>query len=421
MVENDHYYFVSYSSQNSVATEWAFPLARLKQFFDQCDANRVLVYLDFCHSGGVIPRDASETSVDAREIFQRDITISGGTGKMIYAACTEKQSAYEDTAEQHGFFTKAVAEGLAGAAVNTHGEVTSNSLHDFVSSKLDALNLSQQPMQFGHMAGRLILRQHSDRFSAPTNIQQPHNFLGNHPLEIDDSGNLCMLGDYFLEAAELTKSNDIVILTNDSIESIASAEIENLRGLAGRQIPIKFSHQNKCFHVYLLDITTNYRDNTESCSIKLKELPWQHNARSETAYSENGRTFTPLDIAVIGARKVLLNEDLGHEQHEPGKGHVNSYMPISALLGANYDEYRDSCSLETLRERFELDQSMWLKAARLQSIYSLRNLGLADQISSLKFVKTDDSKVHVTFKGKRPKYFQNIDPESISVIGDYIL
>jgi len=363
----------------------------------------------------------SESSVDAREIFRRDIAISGGTGKMIYAACTETQYAYEDTARQHGFFTKAVADGLAGAAANTHGEITTNSLHDFVSSELEALNLQQQPMQFGHMAGRLILRHHSDRSSTPTTIQQANQFLGNPLLEIDDSGNLCMVDDYFFEVTELTKSNDIVILTINSTDSIASAEIESLRQLSGRQIPIKFGHQNKCFHAYVLDVTTNYQDNTESCTIKLNELPWQHNARSETTYSENGRTFSPLDIAVIGARKVFLNEEMGHEQHEPGKGHFKSYMPVSALLGVNYDEYRNICSLATLRERFASDQSMWLKAALLQSIYSLRKLGVADQISSLKFVKTDDSKVHVTFQGKRPKYFQNVDPENISVVGEYIL
>jgi len=307
MVENDHYYFVPFSTQLGAAEDWAVPLPKLKHLFDQCVANRVLVYLDFCHSGGVIPRDGSGSSTDAREAFRRDITISGGTGKMLYAACTEKQYAYEDTNDQYGYFTKAVANGLAGAAVNVNGEVTTNSLYDFVSSELEALNLPQQPMQFGQMAGRLVLRLYSDRSTLGTNSQNFNQSTEGGQLVIDSSGNLCMVGEIFYDTTEVTQSNDEITLLIESIDSTTTADVEYLRNLAGSHVPIKFGYQNKCIHVHVLDITTSDRDNIKSCSIKLKELPWQHSARSETTYSENGRTFTPLDIAVIATKKIKVS------------------------------------------------------------------------------------------------------------------
>lgn len=419
MVENDHYYFVPFGSPHGATKDWALPLPLLKQLFDQCSASRVLVYLDFCHSGGVIPRDVTESTVDARAVFQRDITISGGTGRMLYAACTEKQSAYEDVTNQYGFFTRAVADGLSGSAANANGEVTTNSLYDFVSSELEALSLPQQPMQFGQMTGRMVLRLHTNRSSTQSYPQTIHQPVVCEQIEIQNTGNICMVGDDFVSVSEVNQSNDVISLLIESIDSVTGALIEKLRGLAGRQETLKFGHQNKSFPVYVLDVTTNHSDTADSCSIKLKQLAWQNSARSETTYSVNGRTFSPLDIAVIAAKKILLDEDFEQDQHEPGRGRSSSYMPISALLGANFDDYSNCRPLEMLRDKFASDHSMWMKAARLQSIYSLKKMGVAEQIIDLKYVKLNANTIHVTFEGMRPRFYQNVEPENIKVNGNY--
>lgn len=421
MVDNNRYYFVPFGPRLGLSDDWALPLPVLKEFFDECTARRVLVYLDFCHSGGVIPRDVDGSNIDARDVFQREITISGGIGKMLYAACTENQSAYEDVASQYGYFTRAIANGLRGSAVNANGEVTTNSLYDFVSSELDALSLPQQPMQFGQMTGRMVLRFDAARSTTPSIPQGFHQSADSNQVEIGNSGTICMVGDYFFSAAEVNQSNDEIELIVESIDPATASLIDNLRALAGRQVAIKYGHQDRCFQVYVMGVSTSYSDNVQTCSIKLKELAWRNTARSETAYSENGRTYSPLDIAVIAARKILLNEDLEQEHHEPGKGSSFSYMPISALIGVDFDDYCNSCSLQILRERFESDHSMWLKAARLLSIYSMKEMGIADQITSLKFVKLNANTIRVTFEGKRPRYFQNVEPESITVNGDFIV
>jgi hypothetical protein len=68
-------------------------------------------------------------------------------------ACTADQGAYED--KPHGYFTRYLIEGLNGAASNSQGEVTANSLHDYIDSKMGSIR--QRPMFFGNQTGRIVL------------------------------------------------------------------------------------------------------------------------------------------------------------------------------------------------------------------------------------------------------------------------
>ena len=58
-----------------------------------------------------------------------------GQGKLIIAASTPSQKAYESAAIGHGLFTEALLKGLKGEAAN-NGEVTINSLYDYID-KMD--------------------------------------------------------------------------------------------------------------------------------------------------------------------------------------------------------------------------------------------------------------------------------------------
>ncbi|WP_165248058.1 caspase family protein [Paludisphaera soli] len=150
-VVGGQYYFVAHDTTvKDIATN-GVPLMQIKAAFDASPSQRAFLWLDFCHSGGIIPRDLSGGQ-DDREVISRTLEVAQGQGKLIVAACTPTQYSYEQGA--HGLFTDALLKGLKGEAANK-GEVTINSLYDYIDRKMGSDR--QRPMMFGQMTGRVLL------------------------------------------------------------------------------------------------------------------------------------------------------------------------------------------------------------------------------------------------------------------------
>ena len=151
------YYFIAHDTTAQGIAINGVPLKRLKAAFDSSPSQRAFLWLDFCHSGGIIPRDF-RTEPDDREVISRALEVVQGQGKLIVATCTPSQSAWESTAVGHGLFTDALLRGLKGEAANK-GEVTVNSLYDYIDRQMGGER--QRPMMFGQMTGRVVLMHHA--------------------------------------------------------------------------------------------------------------------------------------------------------------------------------------------------------------------------------------------------------------------
>src|SRR4051794_30303777 len=96
--------------------ETGVPLSQIKNLFDASRSRRVFLWLDFCHSGGILVRGRKAAMPDDRFIIKRTIEVVQGQGKVIVAACSPTQSAYENARLGHGLFTEALLRGLRGDA-----------------------------------------------------------------------------------------------------------------------------------------------------------------------------------------------------------------------------------------------------------------------------------------------------------------
>ncbi len=152
-VVGDEYFFVAQDSRPDQLATTGVPLKRLKELFDGSPSQRAFLWLDFCHSGGILARDLGGQP-DDREVIERTLKVSQGQGKLILAACTSSQLSYESAALGHGLFTDALLRGLKGEAAKD-GEVTINSLFDFIDRQMGSDR--QRPMMFGQMTGRVVL------------------------------------------------------------------------------------------------------------------------------------------------------------------------------------------------------------------------------------------------------------------------
>ena len=154
-VVEGEYYFVAHNTNAQDIPSSGVPLKRIKEAFDASPSQRAFLWLDFCHSGGIIPRDL-EAEPDDLEVISRALEVVQGQGKLIIAASTPEQKAYELGA--HGLFTDALLRGLKGEAANK-GEVTVNSLYDYIDRQMGSER--QRPMMFGQMTGRVVLMHHA--------------------------------------------------------------------------------------------------------------------------------------------------------------------------------------------------------------------------------------------------------------------
>ena len=93
-VVGGEYYFVAHNTNAQDIPSSGVPLKRIKEAFDASPSQRAFLWLDFCHSGGIIPRDL-EAGTDDLEVISRALEVVQGQGKLIIAACTPEQKAYE--------------------------------------------------------------------------------------------------------------------------------------------------------------------------------------------------------------------------------------------------------------------------------------------------------------------------------------
>ena len=106
------YYFVSHDAKTTKLAETAVCLDDIKSYFDDSPSRRAFLWLDFCHSGGILPRS---TSSDRRELDLIDalLKVVKGEGKLIVAACANAEGARVNSRRSWPFHPR-VASGPPG-------------------------------------------------------------------------------------------------------------------------------------------------------------------------------------------------------------------------------------------------------------------------------------------------------------------
>jgi uncharacterized caspase-like protein len=118
------------------------PASTLQQILSSLPG-RVLLLLDTCHAGGVLPGRRLRGLPASQRIIEELASAEGGV--VVMAAATGAQASAEDVVWRNGAFTKALLEGLAGRADLLHtGRVTVNMLDLYVSERVRELTAGSQ-------------------------------------------------------------------------------------------------------------------------------------------------------------------------------------------------------------------------------------------------------------------------------------
>ena len=79
------YHFLTHDANVDGLPATCVSLATVKQLFDECRSQRVFLWLDCCHSGGIIARRVGSSLNYESRAFARTLEVVSGNGKMIYA------------------------------------------------------------------------------------------------------------------------------------------------------------------------------------------------------------------------------------------------------------------------------------------------------------------------------------------------
>ncbi len=141
----------------------ALPMDELNTIFTRIEAERVIVFLDACYSGGAGGRTFTAKRTRASsldDLFLERLTRA--RGRAIVSAARPNEVSLELAELGHGLFTHYVLEGLKGSAdSNADGIVTVQELYEYVEREVAQRSRteggSQHPVLKGELEGPLPL------------------------------------------------------------------------------------------------------------------------------------------------------------------------------------------------------------------------------------------------------------------------
>jgi hypothetical protein len=138
-----NYYYLPVEADIDRLKRTGVPFSDIKTTISSI-TGKVLLFIDTCHSGELMAgRRAAGAERDIGAVISE--LASAENGAIVFASSTGNQYSYEEPAWGNGAFTKALIEGLGGAAaVGQGGRVTVNMLDLYLSERVKELTGGKQ-------------------------------------------------------------------------------------------------------------------------------------------------------------------------------------------------------------------------------------------------------------------------------------
>lgn len=140
--EGPTYYFMTREANLQNLSQTALPFTALRSTLTSLQG-RVMLFVDTCHAGNAIGRATTRQARDSTSAVNE--MASSENGLVVFASSTGGQFSQENADWGNGAFTKAVVEGLQGAAdFKKRGRITYKGLDAYVSDRVDELTRGEQ-------------------------------------------------------------------------------------------------------------------------------------------------------------------------------------------------------------------------------------------------------------------------------------
>jgi len=151
---NDHR-IVTHNTTLETLNQTAIPMSELATRFRESKAKAVLCILDCCFSGKAPARVFEESPVPRDPIAS--LSMIAGKGRILIAACSDNESAYEHPGGIHGLLTRALLQTLRSAAKPVSLAGTMDEVFKQVRADAARMGVDQTPVWFGSIEGGFTL------------------------------------------------------------------------------------------------------------------------------------------------------------------------------------------------------------------------------------------------------------------------
>ena len=140
--QNNYYYFCPHNVDPERLLRTGVAFTDIKNTISAI-AGKALFFVDTCHSGNSIGMAGRRGSLDINIVINE--LSSAQNGAVVFSASTGSESSYERPEWNNGAFTKALIEGLNGAAdFLSRGRITYTMLNVYVTERVKELTKGQQ-------------------------------------------------------------------------------------------------------------------------------------------------------------------------------------------------------------------------------------------------------------------------------------
>ena len=401
------YYFLPFDTDVDDVKNSCVPLATIKDLFDKSKSRRVFLWLDFCHSGGILSREI--ISADPIASIKRTLTVTQGQGKVIVAACTSSQSSFESSAIGHGLFTDALLRGLKGEAKSAQDEVTASSLYDFIDHQI--VRPDQQPVFFGEMTGRIVLMHYASRVSNSAEPKTPTKAVTEMPSGSRIKGTWIMLGKNFFVAQRVRNQADgkisVELIPRSGEEESQIADLRPGQYRNGREIGLAFN--NEAYEVIVENIVSEYVGSHHKWTLTLTPQEKRSGVMTEMTFNGVG----PDEIAAQRAGRILINNPAPKKR---SRGFSDDSFIEGAITGPSGKHQIDDCVVQNVYKMHGNSPS-WKEMARLKAVYLLKMTNTVEHVIDLRIGVVRGNKVKITFKGRRPRRYINEEATILALEG----
>lgn len=234
---------------------------------------------------------------------------------------------------------------------------------------------------------------------------------------IVDSGDWVLLGTQFFQAAEVRRAENQVTVEVASTDAAIDAAIQKHapRG-SGTPQQIPFAHRNDAHIVRVLAVESRTVQETCIWTIKLSFEPRARRGLMDevSIRMHDGNLFTGDDAARTRAARILFEPSPPMSRSAFSTNHM-----LEMQIRGQGPVIVERCFVQdTYAQLYSIDPDACARQARLVAIWALRATNTVEFVERLAFGPIESGRLHIEFRGRRHKIYDNVEPPTISLEGD---
>ncbi|MFB9327823.1 caspase domain-containing protein [Paenibacillus aurantiacus] len=390
---NGEGYLVPYDGDSLRPDDSMIKMSNVRRWIETSRARVVICFFDTCHSG-LLARSGD---------ILRGLQIHGN-GKVIFAACQDIQYAYDRNG--HGAFTDYLIEGLTGGAADFNGNIDVYTLYSYISTRLtNEFRGEQVPVIHSSLSGSPVVIKRIESRQATTNkkhVITDAYFLLDTLITVYDSFN--------------EEKQSVFRLVLDNPDQATEYTVRELYAKNQRHNSLPFAIRNQAYLVNFSDLSIESSSNGLKMTLELNKVEGKHESMSLGISYGGGygsRTYTDDDIAKERAKLIIFGFTDATTQNKVSDSILQSFIfsPSNGSIKIDPNSKTGIGIVENL-DKLGLD----LIGIRVSLVNWLILTGTIEKIEKLVLNKKGNL-VDVHLIGYRKKYYTNVDPVRIELIG----